>query len=339
LSAASTSAPVLVTGAAGFVGSHLVDTLLARDAPVRVLVRSSTDRRYLDPARVTFAEGDVCDASPEGLEAIGRAAAGCAVVYHAAGITQAPDPSQFERVNAEGAARVARAVARSSVPRLVLVSSQAAGGATRGGRPRTEEDPDAPAGAYGRSKLEGELRAAAALTEAGGATSLVIVRPPAVYGPRDRAFALLFKLARRGIVPLPGGSRQLLSLVHARDLAEGIVLAAERGQGGRRYYVAGGPPVTSGQLVETVGQALGKKPLRLDVPSVMLVAAVAVAEVISGITGRPARITRDRLSDLVERDWTLDDTRARTELGYAPRIPLEAGIEETALWYRNAGWI
>ena len=339
MSAAPASAPVLVTGAAGFVGSHLVDALLARGVPVRALVRPTTDRRYLDPARVTFAPGDVCDGSPQGLEALARAAAGCGAVYHAAGITQAPNPSQFERVNAEGAARVARAAAQAGVPRLVLVSSQAAGGATRGGRPRTEEDSDTPAGAYGRSKLEGERRAAAALAEAGGVTSLVTVRPPAVYGPRDRAFALLFKLANRGVVPLPGGSRQLLSLVHARDLAEGIVLAAERGRGGRLYYVSGGPPVTTGQMVDSVSRALGKKPLRLDVPSVMLVAAVAVAETVARVTGRPARITRDRLSDLVERDWTLDDARARGELGYAPRIPLEAGIEETAQWYRNAGWI
>lgn len=324
--------PVLVTGAAGFVGSHLVDALLAREVPVRALVRPTTDPRHLDASRVSFVLGDVGDP-----DALARAVDGCGVVYHVAGITQADGPGAFDRVNALGAERAAVAAARTGVERFVLVSSQAAGGPARSDRPRSEDDADAPVGAYGRSKLEGERRAAEAL--APSLTDLVIVRPPSVYGPRDAAFAMLFRLVEKGIVPLPGGSRQVLSLVHATDLAEGTVRAREHGRPGARYYLAGGPPVTTAQLVDSIARGLGRKALRVDVPSGMLKAAVSVAEAWARTTGRPARLTRERLGDWLEQNWTVDDSRARAELGYAPRVSLEAGIAETARWYRSAGWI
>ena len=321
--------PVLVTGAAGFVGSHLVDALLARDIPVRALVRPETDRRWL--SQVDFTLGDIGD--PQGDDALARAAEGCAVVYHVAGITQARTRGAFTRVNAEGAGRMARAASRAGVPRFVLVSSLAAGGPARAGRPRTEGDPDTPVGGYGQSKKEGEVRAADAFGP------VVTVRPPVVYGPRDAALALLFRMADRGILPLPGGLLQRLSLVHAQDLAQALVLAGERAPAGARYYVASGPPVTSGELADAIGRALGRKPLRFGVPSVMLKAAVGCAEAWAKATGRPVRLTRERLADWTEPDWTVDDTRARTELGYAPVRDIETGLQETAAWYRSAGWI
>lgn len=332
---------VLVTGGAGFVGSHLVDALTARGHDVRVLVRPTTDRRNLDPARVTFVAGDVADPSGAAQEALAAAATGAAVVYHAAGITQASSAEQFERVNAGGAERMAVAAARAGVRRFVLVSSQAAAGPNPGPEPRTETDPDRPVGAYGRSKLLAEQRVARVAKEAAGGRGLevVTIRPPAVYGPRDRAFLTLFRLVRGGVVPLHAPGAQTLSLIHAKDLAEGLVGAAGNGTSGALYYLTDGTPVTSARLVDEIARALGKKPLRLDVPKRMLEAVVAAAEAWARATGRPARVTRERLADWIEPRWTLSDARARKEFAYAPHIALEAGIEETALWYRNAGWI
>jgi nucleoside-diphosphate-sugar epimerase len=224
----------------------------------------------------------------------------------------------------------------------VLVSSQAAGGPNAGPAPRNEEDADRPHGAYGASKLEGERAMLAVAREAAAAGerfTTVTVRPPGVYGPRDRAFLRLFKLVASGFAPLPGGPGQELSLVHARDLAQALLLAAAHGTPGERYYVTGGPPLTAGTLVDEIARALAKKPLRVNVPLGMLGVVAGAIEGWDRLRGRAPRITRERLRDYAVARWTVDDTKARRTLGYAPTVGLAQGIEETVAWYRTAGWI
>jgi len=252
---------------------------------------------------------------------------------------QARDAAAFHAANADGAGRMARAAVAAGVPRFVLVSSQAAGGPNPGDAPRTETDPDRPHSAYGASKLEGERAVAAVFAAAGPGFAAVTVRPPGVYGPPHRAFFRLFKLVSSGFAPLPGGSSQLVSLVRAQDLAQALVLAAERGTPGERYYVTGGPPLTSGELVDAIARALAKKPLRVNVPLGMLEGVVGLLEAWDLRRGRAPRMTRERLKDFAIARWTVDDTKARRALGYAPAVDLPTGIEETAAWYRTAGWI
>jgi len=331
------SGDVLVTGGAGFVGSHVVDALLARGERVRVLVRGTTDRRFLPADKVRFVPGDVGDESPQGEIDLGRAVAGARLVVHAAGITQARRRDDFARVNTRGTERVVRAARAEGVMRVVLVSSQAAAGPTPGTAPRVEGDADAPVGAYGASKVGAERAARAILAD--GPTELVIVRPPAVYGPRDKAFLQLFRLVQSGVVPLHRPTRQWVSVIHGRDLAAGLVLAGERGTPGSTYYVSDGVPRTAASIVDAIAQALGKRPLRLDLPAPALGLAVGVAEAYAALTGAPARLTRERLADWTAPRWTVSDEAARRDLGFAPTIGFRQGIEETAAWYRSVGWI
>jgi nucleoside-diphosphate-sugar epimerase len=334
----ATREPCLVTGANGFVGSHVVERLVAQGERVRALVRATSDRRFLDGESVETAVGDVGDASAAGEERLARATEGCRAVYHVAGVVRARSQEEYDRVNAAGAARIARAAARAGVRRFVLVSSQAAAGPNTGAAPRDEAEPERPVTAYGRSKLAGERLVAEAAR--GGSLEVVVVRPPAVYGPRDRAFLMLFRLVSRGLLLLyPGADTQEVSLIHVRDLAAGLALAGERAPAGAIYYLTDGGRATSAALGDTIARALGKRPLRIVLPTGVGMAAAWASETFGRLSGRPVTLTRERLRQWSAPRWTVSDARARREIGYAPQVDLESGMSETALWYREAGWV
>lgn len=329
---------VLVTGGAGFVGSHLVDLLIARGDRVRVLVRPTTDRRFLEGTGVEFVDGDVGEEGAASEDSLAHAADGCGIVYHVAGVVRAPKRAVYDRVNADGSRRMARAAVRADVPRLLLVSSQAAAGPTATERAREESDPERPITAYGASKLAGERAAAEAA--AGTQTALVVVRPPAVYGPRDRAFLMLFRSVAKGFLPLHSGAkRQLFSLVHVRDLARGIALAAEEAPAGGVYYLTDGVEHRPLEVADAIAEAVGRKPLRVMIPQVAVHGIALAAEAFERVTGRTSILSRERIAQWTSPRWTISDARARREIGYESTWDVSSGMKETAAWYRQAGWI
>jgi nucleoside-diphosphate-sugar epimerase len=329
---------VLVTGGAGFVGSHLVDLLVARGDRVRVLVRPTTDRRFLEGTGVAYVEGDVGAEGPSAEAALARAAEECDIVYHVAGVVRAPSRKVYERVNAEGTRRMAIAAARAGVPRILLVSSQAAAGPTPTERPLDESDPERPVTTYGESKLAGE-RAAAEVT-AGTRTDLVVIRPPAVYGPRDRAFLMLFRSVARGFLPLHSGAkRQLFSLVHVRDLVRGMALAADAAPSGRVYFLTDGVEHAPLEVAREIAAAVGRDPIRLMIPQAVVLGIAWAAEGLEKLTGRATLLSRERVAQWTAPRWTISDARARREIGYDSTCDVTWGMKETATWYRQVGWI
>ena len=181
----------LVTGATGFVGSHLAEALRRRGDEVTALVRSPAKAAALGPLGVRVLPGGLDD--PDSLA---RAAEGQDVVFHVAGLVAARDEAEFLRVNRDGTAGLVAAAARARVGRFVYVSSMAAGGPADRGRPLTGTEPPNPVTAYGRSKLAGETAVKA------GSLPWVIMRPPTVYGPRDREVLKVFRMARWGVAPV-----------------------------------------------------------------------------------------------------------------------------------------
>jgi nucleoside-diphosphate-sugar epimerase len=293
------------------------------------MVRRTSRLTWLPADRVELVYGEVTDS-----EALSDAARGIDVIYHVAGITRAETHAEYDRVNADGCAHVARAAAQTGVRRVVLVSSLAAGGPSLVGRARTEDDPDVPCNSYGRSKLRGEALLKA---EAGG-TEWTILRPPAVYGPRDVSFLILARLARRGWVPAIGRVPQQVSLIHARDLAEAIVAASESERAsGRTYYVAH-PEVTDWEsLGRLIAARLGRRVSRLRVPRPAIPLLGRVAGVAAALTGRPNALLPDRLADLLAPAWVCSGARAETDFGFRARIDAAAGFAETVDWYRAEG--
>jgi nucleoside-diphosphate-sugar epimerase len=325
---------VLVTGASGFVGSHAAEALAAGGWRVRGLMRSTSSRRWLEPLAASgaleYALGDVGDAA-----ALARAATGCDAIVHAAGITNASRLALYHEVNVAGTRRVLAAARDAGVPRFLYVSSLAAAGPSPEGVIQDETRPPVPVSAYGHSKLEGER---VVLTER-GAVEAVIVRPPAVYGPRDTDVLTLVRAVKQGWFPRVGRARREVSVVHALDLAHGMRQALEAGANGAIYYLTDGAVHEVMAVAAVIGEALGVRPRALPVPRFGLWLAALAGEVANRLGAREAVLNFDRYRQFVRTGWTASDALARRELGYASRYDLERGMRETVEWYRSTGWI
>jgi nucleoside-diphosphate-sugar epimerase len=319
----------LVTGASGFVGSHLVEALLPREWRVRCLVRKSSRLRWIPTDDVTLIEGAI-DSPGEELE---RAVRGVSVVFHLAGLTSAVHDASYTAVNVEGTRNIVAALQRAAPDALLIFcSSLSAAGPSRFLRPVNETDSPAPISAYGRSKLAAEeIVSSSGLQHA-------IIRPPAVYGPRDTDILAAFKLAVRGLALRVAPPGQLLSMVHVEDLARGFVRAAE-GEGRGVYYLTDGMIHTWESITTQMSRAVGKDARIVAVPTAVA-EGIARAERMRGmIAGSKPLLTPDRVLELTQLDWTCDDTFARLDIDYESGISLPDGIRMTADWYRANGWL
>ncbi len=326
------SATCLVTGATGFIGSHIVDALLARGDNVVCLTRKSSDLRWLRDKRVTFAWGDVTapDSLPSALHDVDY-------VFHAAGLTRAHDPGDFDRVNHQGTVNLLQACKSSArrLRRFVLVSSQAAAGPSPGERPVTEADPCQPVSLYGQSKWDAEIATASYLKE----FPITIVRPPAVYGPRDDATLPIFRIAAHHILPLPSSPRRV-SIISWSDLTAGILLAAGHPHAeGRTYFIAHDVPVSIPDVARMTARALGVWVVPVPAPAWAVRAYITGLRLFVRAWTRRQAFGKDKSGELDVRYWLCDGSRATQELGFRAATPHEEGIRATALWYRQQGWL
>lgn len=321
----------LITGATGFIGSHLSEALSATGSwRLKALVRPSSGTELLERLGVELVVGDVTE-----RDAVCRAIAGVDVVFHVAGATTALDSDGYVRTNVEGTRAVCDAIAAAEhPPRLVYLSSYAACGPAPQRGIRRVEDPPAPLTTYGRTKLEGE-RLALALAARG--VDVVVLRSPAVYGPRDRALLPFFRLVKWGIAPLLGGSERRLHVIFARDLARALANAADAPPG--TYAVA--EPVAHSwcDLVGAIGHAMHKEPLKMTVPPAVLRGAARVSEAFASLRRRAVMLNSEKALEMLAPAWVCELDGASILLGPDGATPLEAGMAETVEWYRSRGWL
>jgi len=318
-----------LTGGTGFVGGHLAEALVARGTAVGALVRSPARCERLRALGCRLVEGVLEDEA-----ALAALVKGRDVVFHVAGLVAARSAGAFLRANRDGARRVAEAAAREGVSRLVLVSSLAVTGPSPRGRAVDEASGPGPVSAYGRSKRAGE--------EAVRATGVpfTIVRPPAVYGPRDRAFLTLFRAARRGVVPLLGSGEQELTLVHARDLAEALVLAAScEATRGRVYHAGHETPVTQQRLAAAVGAAVGRRVRCVRLPAPVVGGVLGAAGLVARLLGGAPLLDGDKARELLAPGWVCSSAALERDTGWVAETPLDEGLAGTARAYRDAGWL
>jgi nucleoside-diphosphate-sugar epimerase len=296
-------------------------------------VRETSNLRYLKHPQIELVYGGL-DAATDWEQAL----ADVETIYHVAGLTFARRREDYFRVNHRGTEQVlAEAIKRrAQLKKFVLISSLAAAGPGRNGIPIDEDVTPDPITAYGRSKLMGEE----AVRTTGGLVDWTIVRPPAVYGPRDYALYELFKSIARGVAPTIGRNDKMVSLVHARDLADGIILAGEsRVSTGRTYFISSEEVYSLKAIVELLSGVFSRKVRTVSIPRALAYGAAVVAEAAAALARRPPVINRDKVTDLAQTCWGCSIARARRDLGYSPRITLEEGLRETIEWYRGQGWL
>ncbi len=325
---------VLLTGASGFVGSHILDLLVARRLPTAILLRPASPRRFIEQhlPRIEVRPGSITDAG-----SLESALNGITHVIHAAGCTKAVRPADYHAVNAAGTANLIEAVNRhlDSTQRVVFISSLAASRPGTSANPAREDEPSGPVTAYGHSKLASEQA-----VQDKCRADFVILRPSAVYGPRDSDFLVLFKTVRRRIVPCLNGGRQELSLVYVEDLAEVVVESlAHSALSRQKFNVSAAEILTSAGMAREIGRQLGVKPFELPAPRALLWIACAARTLLSKMTGQPNILSLDKYPELVAPGWVCDTSKLRGALGRPCPTQLSAGITRTLAWYRHEGWL
>lgn len=319
----------MVTGATGFVGSHLAEVLRQRGHEVTVLARSAAKAESLQARGMRVVMGDLHDSG-----ALARAAEGQDVVFHVAGMVAARNEAEFLRCNRDGTANLVEASARAGRPRFVLVSSMAAAGPSSPGKPHLGTEPPRPVTAYGRSKLAAE----AAVTAS--ALPWTIVRPSTVYGPRDQEVLKVFRIARWGVAPVFGDGSQELSAIHGGDLAEALLAAGlSDATIGETYYACHPEVVTSAGLVRAIGATMGRRVTIVGVPQPVGRALLALTEAGARLTRQATILTSDKANEFFQPAWTGDPGPLSRDTGWRAAHDLSTGLADTYRWYRSAGWL
>lgn len=264
-------------------------------------------------------------------------------VFHLAGLTSAPDRSTFFRFNSEGTRNLAEAARAAGVKRFIYVSSLAAGGPAVGLAPRTESEPDHPVSMYGESKLRGELY----LDEMKGTLPFVVIRPPTVYGPRDRNFYLFFKTIQKNWMPiLPAKSptgHKYYSAIHVEDLIQVLIHALSAPDSaylnGERYFVSDGQIYTYERLMSLIANELKVDPIRIRLPGGVVSLLASGGSLAGKIMKKSLPLNRDKLNELDPDYWICSSQKAFDQLGFKPKYTFETGVHQTAAWYKLNGWL
>ncbi|MGE4047370.1 MAG: hopanoid-associated sugar epimerase [Acetobacteraceae bacterium] len=325
----------LVTGATGFVGSAVARALQARGHALRLLARANSDRRNLEGLDAEVVTGDLTD--PASLD---RAAAGCRFVVHVAADYRiwVPDPKEMLRANVDGAVAMVRAAAAAGAERIVHCSSVAALGQIGDGTPADEETPTNEAdfvGIYKRSKYLAE-RAVLDLARRDN-LPLVVVNPSAPVGPRDIKPTPTGKMIRDAAAGrIPAFIDTGINIVHVDDVAEGHVLALERGRIGERY-VLGGENMLLKDVLGLVASVAERRPPRIRLPEGVVWPAAFLMEHFARLTHIPPLMTRDHLK-MARKKMFYSSGKAKAELGYSPR-PVRQAVEDAVAWFRAHGML
>ncbi len=325
-------AKVFVTGATGFIGSHLVEALLAQGHEVRCLVRPTSNLQWLPRDRVRFYPVNTSTA-----EGFAEVLGGVDRIFHLAGATKARSLAEYQRNNVNLTRQLLEAAKRYAprLDRLIMVSSQSAAGPSAPGETPDESVVCRPVTQYGESKLAAE-RLLALYPQ----VPTVVLRPVSVYGPRDRDVLTLVRCVQRRFAPIIGSRDRRLTFVHVADLVQALLLAADSVQALRQtYFVTDGRVYSWRETQAIIERVLGRRALTVPVPPPLVWLLAGLSEGWSRVTGRPTIFNLNKVKELVEQNWGCSGEKLQKDLGYVPRYDLETGLRQTVAWAQRTGWL
>ncbi len=323
----------LITGSTGFIGSHLTEALIGKGVQVRCLLRKTSDLKWLKGLPIEFVHGDCTDKT-----SLEKAVRCVDWVFHLAGVTKAIKEETYFEVNGLGTENLIHACLENNpcLQKFIYISSQAAAGPSRNGCSKKELDPCEPVSFYGRSKRAGEEFV---LTHA-HELPILILRPSAVYGPREKDIFVFFKGLSRRINPCPIGPDQRLSLCYVQDIVQGILLAFEtQTKSGEIFFLSDGNEYRMEEIGAIVAQAIGITAFRIRVPKRMILGIACFSEYLSKFFKGSSLFNKDKAQEIIQKDWVCDITKAKTLLGFEPRVTLSEGARLTFEWYKKEKWL
>ncbi|WP_394825158.1 NAD-dependent epimerase/dehydratase family protein [Pendulispora albinea] len=325
---------VLITGASGFLGSHVAEQLSLGGHSVRALVRRTSNRKFLESlSNVELVYGAV-----EEADKVEAAADGVDAIVHAAGIVKARNREEFHAINVGGTQNVIAAAKKQAgkIRRVVYVSSLEACGPSVNGDP-IDADQQNPITAYGRSKLEAERAIQAVKDE----LPVVTLRPTGIYGPRDVEIFEVFKAVQRRVLPITGDGSAKVTFTYATDCAKAIIRAIEADiPSGRSYFITDGKIYVQREAMEEVERAIGKRAIiRKGLPLGVISAVALGVETYGKFANKAVMLTREKANMLAQPYWVCSTDNAMADLGWKPEVDWAEGTRRTVKWYRENGWL
>lgn len=319
---------ILVTGASGFIGGHLVEFLIRNGYRVRSLVRQTSDLTHLRSLSVECCFGDVCQ-----KKSLIKTIKDVDYIIHLAGLIKAKNNNDYYLVNTQGTKNILEVTLENNpnLKKFIFISSQAVAGPNKDSKPLKEINQPNPISHYGKSKLEAEK----IVKKFSQKFPTVILRPSLVYGPRDKETLIYFRLFKFG---LKANLDRLFSACYIEDFLEACLLALEKDVPSGSIYFISDDSFYSIKEINSYLKSFLKPKIVFPIPFISIT-LYFLAVLLKIFSKEPSIVNIDRLKEILVKSWTCDISKAKKELGYQPKIFLREGLAKTISWYKKHNWL
>jgi nucleoside-diphosphate-sugar epimerase len=329
----NTSPIAVVTGANGFVGSHLVDLLLTKNFTVRCVVRKSSDLKWLKDKKI-----ETINSGLQNKEGLRTAFKDASYIFHVAGVVKSKKPEGYFEGNVENTRFILETAMefKDSLKRILIVSSLTATGPSLNGLPVDETTSCNPITTYGKSKFQQEELVIKYMPS----LPITICRAPAVYGERDTEILIFFKTFAGGLMTTIGFDKKTISLIHVSDLVYGFYLAALNDKSkGEIYFISSEKLYTWEEIGKVTSEVMNKKPFSVKVPHSIVYLIASIAQFFALFSSKPATLNIEKAKDITRNSWTCSTLKAMNDFGYKQNVSIEVGIKRTVDWYKMMKWL